>query len=212
MLEILRQPIVNIFTGQKVMEELLSRPGYSIKEYFTTNDRNTLIRRELHAILQGVEESTTEIPCNINVTPYTLHFISWFPFINWRGGIEIVEWDKSISPNMKQIRNAIRDMQAKGLMVWVDDVIAADLSKWLRTGVDGYKVELPEIKNNPDFLRALKETKKPIIVERVETDEDHFWVKDTGITLAQGYYYGRPAKVENLNSLRTAYDFKTERG
>lgn len=194
MLEIHTQPIVNVLTGQKILEECLSRPGCSIKDYFTTKDRNTLIRRELHAILQAVEESRGEIPYNINVTLYTLPFVTKLPFINWRGGIEIVEWEKSIAPHFKQTRMAIRDLQAKGLMVWADDVSSGDLSMWLQAGVNGYKVELSEIKDNLAFLYDLKSTKKPIIVERVESEEDHRWVKEHGITLAQGYYYGRPEK------------------
>lgn len=202
MLEIHVQPIINVFTGQKVLEECLSRPGCSIKDYFTTKDRNILIRRELHAILQAVEESRGETPYNINVTLYTLPFVTKLPFINWRGGIEIVEWEKSIAPHFKQTRMAIRDLQAKGLMVWADDVSPDDLSMWLQAGVNGYKVELLEVQNNPDFLSALQKTKKPIVVERVETEEEHLWVREHGITLAQGYYYGRPAKlVDNVSRL-----------
>ena len=205
MLEIHTQPIINVFTGQKILEECLSRPGCSIKDYFTTKDRNTLIRRELHAILQAVEEIGGETPCNINVTLYTLPFVSRLPFINWRGGIEIVEWEKSIAPYFKQTRIAIRDLQAKGLMVWADDVSHEDISMWLQTGVNGYKVELLEIQSNPDFLKALQEIKKPIVVERVETEEDHLWVLEHGITLAQGYYYGRPERlVDNTPRLSVA--------
>ena|GEM_PF-1895889 len=195
MLEVVSQPIVNIITGQKVMEEYLSRPGCAIKDYFTMKDRNTLIRREMHAILQSIEESTGDSPYNVNVTLYTLPFISKLPFINWRGGIEIVEWENSITPYFKQTRMAIRDLQTRGLMVWADDVTAEDLSMWLRAGVNGYKVELQEIRNNPEFLKTLQGTKKPIIVERIETEVEHQWIKQKGITLAQGYYYGRPERL-----------------
>lgn len=186
------------------MEECLSRPGCSIKDYFTLKDRNTLIRRELHAILQSIEGSLGESPYNINVTLYTLPFISNLPFINWRGGIEIVEWEKSISPYFKQTRMAIRDMQSRGLMVWADDVTAGDLPMWLRVGTNGFKVELQEIQNNPEFLKALQNTKKPIIVERIETEIEHQWIKQKGITLAQGYYYGRPEKLGKIVQLQTA--------
>ena len=201
MLEVFSQPIVNPFTGQKVMEEYLSRPGCPIKEYFSTKDRDTLSRRELHAILQAIEVSAGETPCNINVTLYTLLFISKLPFINWRGGIEIVEWENSISPHCKQTRMAIRDLQAKGLMVWADDVTPNDLTMWLRTEVNGYKVELAEIQNNLEFLRALQRTKKPIVVERIETQKEQQWVKEQGLTLAQGYYYGRPKRRETMREL-----------
>lgn len=206
-MEIYSQPIVNILTEQKVIEEYLCRPGCAIEEYFTMKDRNTLIRREIHAILQGIEESSAEIPCNINVTLYTLPFISKLPFINWRGGVEIVEWEKSIPPNLKQTRMAIRDLQARGLMVWADDITPGDLPMWLQSGVNGYKVELPVIKNDLDFLKELKATKKPIIVERIETKEECQWIKDNGITLAQGYFFGRPKRVENLNYLKTVEAF-----
>lgn len=96
MLETVSQPIVNLITGEKVMEERLSRPGCPIKDYFSTKDRNTLLRRELHAILQSIEESN-ETPYNINVTLYTLPILCRLPF-SWNGGVEIVEGETSISP------------------------------------------------------------------------------------------------------------------
>lgn len=205
MLEIHTQPIVNVFTGQKVLEECLSRPGCSIREYFPTNDPRTLNRRELHAIMQAIEDMEENTLYNINVTLRTLPLVARDPFMIWRGGVEIVEWGKSISPYFKQTKRVIQDLQSRGLSVWADDVIPDYLSMWQRAGVDGYKVELLEIQNNPDFLKALRETKKPIVVERVETEAEHLWVLEHGIILAQGYYYGRPERlVDNIQRLSVA--------
>lgn len=179
------------------MEERLSRPGCSIKDYFSPKDRNTLLRRELHAILQCVEESN-ETPYNINVTVYTLPILCRLP-ISWNGGIEIVEWDRGISPYFNQIGTAIRDMQSRGLLVWADDVTPNAVDMWLKAGVNGFKVEIEELKNDELFIKQLRITKKPIIVERIETKEDHELIKNLGITLAQGFYYGAPGKAEKVN-------------
>lgn len=68
---------------------------------------------------------------------------------------------------------------------------------WLCAGVNGFKVELDELKDNMLFIEHLRATKKPIIVERIESIEDHNLIKKLGITLAQGFYYGKPCKKEN---------------
>ncbi|MGE5543690.1 MAG: hypothetical protein ACM3UW_01830 [Bacillota bacterium] len=192
MLETLSQPIVNIITGEKVMEERLSRPGCLIKDYFSTKDRNTLLRRELHAILQCVEESGNT-PYNINVTLYTLPILCKLPF-SWNGGVEIVEWDRSISPYFKQTRMAIRDLQSRGLSVWADDVTLDAVDMWLKAGINGFKVEIEALRNDDLFIDRLRATKKPIVVERIETKEDHEFVKSLGIMLGQGFFYGVPSK------------------
>lgn len=202
MLEIVSQPIINLITGQKVMEERLSRPeGRSIKEYFSTKDRNTLMRRELHAILQSIEESS-ETPYTINVTLYTLPILCRLPF-SWNGGIEIVEWETSISPYFRQTRMAIGLFQSRGLMVWADDVTPNTMEMWLRAGINGFKIEVAELKDNPLFVECLQATKKPVIVERIETEEEHDFVRSLGMTLAQGFYYGAPGKVEKAIPLQS---------
>ena len=187
------------------MEERLSRPNCSIKDYFSTKDRNTLLRRELHAILQSIEESSY-MPYNVNVTLYTLPVLCRLPF-SWNGGIEIVEWETSISPYFKQARKAIRDIQAKGLLVWADDVTAETMEMWLHAGVNGFKVEIDELRDNLMFVERLRATKKSIIVERIETLEDHNMIQKLGITLAQGFFYGMPKRQEKnipLRSIRTS--------
>lgn len=202
MLEIYSQPIVNLITGETVMEERLSRPDCGIKDYFSTKDRNTLLRRELHAILQSIEESS-HIPYNVNVTLYTLPILCRLP-LSWNGGVEIVEWETSINPYFKQTRNAISELQSRGLLVWADDVTAETIEMWLRAGVNGFKVEIDELKNDNLFIEHLRIAKKPIIVERVETMEDHKMIQKLGITLAQGFYYGIPRKQEKVVPLRSA--------
>ena len=201
MLEIFNQPIVNLITGETVMEECLSRPDCLIKDYFSTKDRNTLLRRELHAILQSIEESN-HLPYNVNVTLYTLPILCRLPF-SWNGGIEIVEWETSINPYFKQTRNAISDLQSRGLLVWADDVTSNTIGMWLQAGVNGFKVEINELKKDGLFIEQLRATKKPIIVERIETLEDHKMVQRLGITMAQGFYYGKPQRQENVISLQS---------
>lgn len=201
MLEIFSQPIVNLITGETIMEERLSRPDCSIKDYFSTKDRNTLLRRELHAILQSIEESC-HIPYNVNVTLYTLPILCRLPF-SWNGGVEIVEWETSINPYFKQTRNAISELQSRGLLVWADDVTAETIEMWLHAGVNGFKVEIDELRNDSLFIEHLRATKKPIIVERIETIDDHKMIQKLGITLAQGFYYGVPKKHEKIIPLRS---------
>lgn len=167
-----------------------------IAEYFSLKDRNTLLRRELHAILQSIEESTNT-PYNVNVTLYTLPTLCRLPF-TWNGGIEIVEWERSISPYFKRTKRAISELQERGLTVWADDVTADTMNMWLNTGIDGFKVELQEIQENKFFLGDLQSTQKPIILERIETEEQHNWAKQQGITLAQGFYYGVPEKPDKV--------------
>lgn len=202
LLEIFSQPIVNLITGETVLEERLSRPDCSIKDYFSTKDRNTLLRRELHAILQSIEESSY-IPYNVNVTLYTLPILCRLP-ISWNGGVEIVEWETSINPHFKQTRNAISELQSRGLLVWADDVTADTIEMWLHAGVNGFKVEIDELRNNRPFIEHLRASKKPIIVERIETLDDHKMIQKLGISMAQGFYYGMPKKQEKIISLRSA--------
>jgi len=198
LLEILSQPIVNLITGEKVMEERLSRPDCPIKDYFSTKDRSTLLRREIHAILQCIEERG-EVPYTINITPYTLPIFCRLP-IFWTGGIEIVEWDKSILPYFKPMKVSIKVLQSRGLSVWADDITPGTVDMWLKAGVTGFKVELKELTNNELFVKQLRTTQKPVIVERIETEDDHKFVKSIGITLGQGYYYGRPKRREDYIS------------
>jgi EAL domain-containing protein (putative c-di-GMP-specific phosphodiesterase class I) len=188
------QPIVNLVTGDKVLEERLCRPNCPIREYFSIKDKNTLMRRELHSILQCIEESN-DTPYNVNVTAYTLPFLTRIP-ISWNGGIEIVEWEFSASPYFKQMRQAISELQARGLMVWADDVTANALEMWLKAGVNGLKVEMEKIKQDESFVEQLKLSKKPVIIERVETTAEDRLIREHGFTLAQGFYYGAPEGIE----------------
>ncbi len=58
MIEMVRQPIVNIVSKQVIIEEMLCRPenDYCIKEYLSKKDPHLLWQREYHAILQGIDE------------------------------------------------------------------------------------------------------------------------------------------------------------
>lgn len=194
MIKTVGQPIVNLITGQKVMEERLCRPTCPIPEYFSTKDKNTLMRRELHSILQCIEESNG-IPYNINVTVYTLPFLTRLP-ITWNGGLEIVEWEFSSSPHFKTLRSAIRDLQGRGLTVWADDVTANVIEMWLKAGVNGFKVEIEKIKQDESFIEQLIMAKKPVIIERVETAEEDRFIRERGFSLAQGFYYGIPEGMQ----------------
>lgn len=182
------QPILNLITGEKIMEERLCRPqGRSLNEYFDVKDKNALWRRELHSVLQCIEESNG-IPYNINVTAYSLLLLTKLP-ISWNGGIEIVEWNLQ-SIRFEELHFAIADMQNRGMTVWADDVTMKTLNLWLATGVNGIKAEINEIRKNHRFIDSLKACKKPVIIERIETNSDHQFVKEKGFILGQGYFYG----------------------
>lgn len=194
------QPIVNILTGEKVFEERLCQPGCDIREYFNAKNRNTLLRRELHAILQCIEESNG-FPFNVNVTLYTLPYLCRLP-ISWNGGLELVEWELSLAPHFKQTRALVQSMQARGLSVWADDVTPHTLEMWLKVGVNGLKVEIEAIKNDNSFIDQLKITKLPIIIEKVETESQHEFIKNLGIVLAQGFYYGKPKENDKTEKIK----------
>lgn len=194
MIRTVGQPIVNIITGQKVLEERLCRPSIPLKEYFSYKDRNTLLRRELHSIFQSIEDANG-YPCNINVTVYSLLTLVHLPIV-WNGGIELVEWDREACPSVAELREAVRAIQSKGLTVWADDVTPQALAMWLEVGVNGIKTEIQLIKDDRFFLDKLKGIKKPTIIEKVETEEEDAFLKENGFQLAQGFYYGMPGETK----------------
>lgn len=189
-IRIIKQPIINILTRQVMLEECFCRPdGYaSLKEYFSIRDPWLLWQREYHAILQAITHQTS-YPMNCNITMMSLPKLLASNELSWNGGIEIVEWGRT-SMSMESIQAAIQKLQTRGLSVWADDVTPELLDFWVQTGVPGLKVELQEL-YDIDFLARLKYTKKPIIIERIETKSDEKFVLESGFHLVQGHLYGK---------------------
>ena len=190
MIEMLRQPIVNIVSKQVIIEEMLCRPESDccIKDYLTTKDPHLLWQREYHAILQGIERQNGK-PINLNVSMMSLPYLLSNTALTWNGGIEIVEWGES-NLTMQEMRRIVQQLQARGLSVWADDVTSNKLNFWIRVGVSGIKVELKELYDE-SFVNRLKKTKRAVIVERVENKVDERLLLKNGFHIAQGYLYGR---------------------
>jgi EAL domain-containing protein (putative c-di-GMP-specific phosphodiesterase class I) len=125
----------------------------------------------------------------VNITLHTLPYLCRLP-ISWNGGIELVEWELSLAPHFRQLRGLVQSIQGRGMSVWADDVTAATLKMWLKIGVNGLKVEIEAIRNDTSFIEQIKLTKLPIIVEKIENKLQHEFIKNLGIVLAQGFYYG----------------------
>jgi EAL domain-containing protein (putative c-di-GMP-specific phosphodiesterase class I) len=56
--------------------------------------------------------------------------------------------------------------------------------------VDGVKVFLPML------AQVAAELSASLVVEKVETREQHDWLRGIGVTYGQGFYYGRPVPLE----------------
>lgn len=185
-----RQPIYNIISKTVLLEEMLCRPpDCTIKEWLSTNDPHILWQREYKAILEAIEHQNCK-PININVTMSSLPRLIENPALTWSGGVELVEWGTSKIP-VTEMREHIQKLQSRGLTVWADDVTQETLNYWIRSGVSGIKVEIDEL-NDSLFIKRLKETKKAIIIERIEDKREEKIMLEHGFHLGQGYLYGRP--------------------
>jgi diguanylate cyclase (GGDEF)-like protein len=153
-----------------------------------------------------------EVSLAINVSAYTTGDKVWMrkfkdllegkPHLARRLMIEITE--TVALKDLEQSAAFVRDVKAPGCRVALDDFGAGYTSfKSLRTlGIDEVKIDGSYIKNlldNPDnqvFVRSLLGLAQGLnlrtVAECVETEAEANWLREQGIDLFQGYFFGRP--------------------
>lgn len=189
-IKMISQPIVDLQTGETIMQEWLCRPSVgTVEEYFAVEDPLTLWRKEAECIEAALSCPSTK-PKLINITLSSLPYFldtNW----TWDGGIECLEWGPRQASMMRLLPLLLQRVHQRGLKVWVDDLIPARWLEWKYAKVDGYKVAWNTLTKGiaSPFIKELQSRSKPIIVEWVENQQTEEEVKKLGIRYAQGFYY-----------------------
>ncbi|SFV08431.1 EAL domain-containing protein [Alicyclobacillus macrosporangiidus] len=88
----------------------------------------------------------------------------------------------------------------RGLKVALDDFGDGfnGISRWSVLRPDFVKVRLTEGVEVflPMLVQVAAESGAQLVVERVETPEQHAWLQKLGVGYGQGFYYGRPTPIE----------------
>lgn len=125
-----------------------------------------------------------------------------------RIAVEITEED--LTRHTADITTAIEAFHARGFRVWMDDfgsgysslsllqdvhfdLIKMDLLFMRNLGDDPAKREIVR-----DIIRMIRHMNAVSLCEGCETQEQYEFLKDAGISLIQGYYFGKPSPAEKF--------------
>jgi EAL and modified HD-GYP domain-containing signal transduction protein len=187
-----RQPIMDL-NGRVHGYELLFRAG---PEAFFRGDGDHATRTMLdNTVIFGLEKLTGGVPAFVNCTSESLieEMVHVLP-----SGMTVLEILESLDPTPELIA-ACRKLKTAGFRLALDDftwkpgfdplVEMADYVKvdFLQTGAEERK----------SLLQRLRGVTVALIAEKIETQEEYKQACKEGFTLFQGYYFCRPALLEN---------------
>ncbi|WP_019123876.1 hypothetical protein [Brevibacillus massiliensis] len=185
MINMIPQAIVDLQSKKVVMQEWLCRPTQqSVQEFFSVEDAETLWEREKMCIKTAMCIDSC-VPRMINLTLSSLPFFlktSW----KWEGGVEIVEWGVA---NQEQFNQYAEKLHERGLTIWIDDLTPNGWFFWRDKPVDGYKISFGQAMKQTRFFQEVRNTGKPVILERIETKEMEVMAIQLGGQMGQGFFY-----------------------
>lgn len=188
-MDIAFQPIILMVTGEVIAYEILCRPEEGIANYFKTSTPKELWKKEkicLEAALKAIK--MIDAPVHINITATSIPFFLMYDY-RWKGAIEIVEWGFPLPDGFGAL---IRSLRRRGFDVWIDDLsplIWPVFSSY--SGITGYKISLSDL----EYAKRIIYSDAPVIIEKIETEEDAVRAQKIGAIYGQGYLYGRPKLI-----------------
>lgn len=216
-LQIVFQPIVDLFTGNIVGAEALSRfdaePRRSPDQWFQeANEVGLGIELEVFAVqtaIGHIREFPDGAYLSINVAPATLVSTAFERCVaDAPPGRLVVELTEHTELDKHDgLIDAIARLKKRGLRIAMDDVgagysglkqllrVAPDIVKLdraLTTGIDRDPVRQALVSASISFASRIHFN---IVAEGVETKEEADALRILGVPYAQGYYFARPGKL-----------------
>jgi EAL and modified HD-GYP domain-containing signal transduction protein len=173
--------------------ELLFRAG---PEAGFRGDGNMATRTMIdNTVIFGLEKLTGGVPAFVNCTQESLteNLVHVLP-----AGMTVLEILESLDPTPELI-DACRKLKAAGFRLALDDFTWKPDFDPLVELADYIKVDfvLSGPEERRDLLGRLKNVAVALVAEKIETQEEYKQACEEGFTLFQGYYFCRPALIEN---------------
>jgi len=187
-----RQPIMDL-RGRVHGYELLFRAG---PETAFRGDGDAATRTMLdNTVLFGLEKLTGGLPAFVNCTREALtdNLVHVLP-----AGMTVLEILEDLDPTPALIE-ACRKLKSEGFRLALDDFTWKPQFDPLVEMTDYIKVDflLTGAAERKNLLKRLRGVTVALIAEKIETQEEYKRACDEGFTFFQGYYFCRPALIEN---------------
>lgn len=226
----LYQPIVDLKTGGIVGCEALARfkdsQGSISPDHFIPTIRNKNMRWQftemmIEYILNDLESATTlpdDLKVSVNIFPYDIHHGNTYALTKnirltqsrFNITFEVTE-DEYLEYETAQ--HSLNELVDAGFSISIDDMgtgysnlkllnqFKASYVKIDRSFVKG--IEKDGIKSSiiPHIVEIANKFKMGVIAEGVELEEQAEILKNMGIAYGQGWYFGKPMTITELNSL-----------
>ena len=148
-----------------------------------------------NTVLFGLERLTGGLPAFVNCTAETLTrtLVQMLP-----AGMTVLEILDRLEPDPALI-DACRQLKAAGFRLALDDFAWKPGMEPLVEIADYIKVDFSGTgaAERKQLLRKLSGVTVALVAEKVETQEQYRQARDEGFTLIQGFYFCRPALMEN---------------
>ncbi len=187
-----RQPIMDLH-GRVHGYELLFRAG---PEAFFRGDGDMATRTMLdNTVIFGLEKLTCGLPAFVNCTSESLieEMVHVLP-----SSMTVLEILESLDPTPELIA-ACRKLKVSGFRLALDDFTWKPGFDPLVTMADYVKVDFLQTnaQERKNLLQRLRGVTVALVAEKIETQEEYKQACEEGFTLFQGYYFCRPALLEN---------------
>jgi EAL and modified HD-GYP domain-containing signal transduction protein len=187
-----RQPIMDL-RGRVHGYELLFRAG---PETAFRGDGDAATRTMLdNTVIFGLEKLTGGLPAFVNCTQESLteNLVHVLP-----SGMTVLEVLESLEPTPSLIA-ACGKLKSEGFRIALDDFTWKPQFDPLVEMADYIKVDfmLSGPQERKSLLKRLSHVTVALVAEKIETQEEYKQACDEGFTFFQGYYFCRPALLEN---------------
>lgn len=187
-----RQPILDLH-GKVHAYELLFSDGTAASFH---GDREEAARTLLdNTVLFGLERLTAGLPAFVKCTAEMLSrtLVEMLP-----AGITVLEIPDSLAPEPSLIA-ACRHLKTEGFRLALDDFVWKPDMEPLVAMADYIKVDFSgtSARERQPLLGKLSCVTVALLAKKVETQEQYRQAREEGFTLIQGYYFCRPALLEN---------------
>ena len=219
-LSLVFQPIVDVVNDEVVAVEALARfdvtPYRSPEVWFDEAHQNGFgVELELLAVTRALAELPMlpeSVALSINAGPETVMAPGFHEAIfgvpAHRVIVELTE--HNAIDDYPGLVDSLRSLRQKGTRISIDDTgsgysslahilkLAPDLIKLDRDLVSGIDVDPVRRALAAALVSFAAETGARIVAEGVETEDELVVLRQLGLRYAQGYYLGRPARLETL--------------
>ncbi|OVE78074.1 hypothetical protein BVX98_01440 [bacterium F11] len=158
----------------------------------------------------------------INLFPYTMVHLNPKSFIDvfskrikpGRFCIEVSE--QQIVGDPTRLAEAAKEFRKLGFLIAMDDigfgrsnletllVLEPDVIKIDRRFIDGVSKNEPQKRMMERTLNIVRSTNAEIIAEGIEDPADYEVLKNMGVPIGQGFYWGKPAPLSESQNRRAA--------